>query len=505
MFDRRQLLRGAAAIAATRFLAGGMLHAEPTARPRLATDPFALGVASGEPARDGFVLWTRVVGLLGDALPGYEIAEDEGFRRIVRRGRVSAPEARGGAVHLEVTGLRPGRPYWYRFHLGGAISRTGRTATIAEHPERLRIALTSCQHWEQGWFSAYADMIASGAEAVLQVGDYIYEKSFGSGPNVRSFGTPVPVTLADYRARYALYRTDPHLAGAHAAMPFIVSWDDHEVENDYAGVHGVAHGDSARFARIRAAAYQAYFEHMPLRPSALRPNGEIRLYRRFHWGDLATVHMLDTRQYRTAHACATESERGGRLIGGCEAAADPAATMLGAAQETWLRQGLAREAGRWSLVAQQTMFSRLFLPGGNDLFYSDFWDGYQASRARTLAALAQPAIRNAVLLGGDVHSFWANDVKRDFHAPGSQTVATEIVTSCLASRNGPEALFGPAKALNPHVRFLDNAHAGYALLDIAPNVLNADLRVVDNLADPASRCASLARIAVENGRPGAMI
>ncbi len=505
MIGRRHLLRGAAAVAAGRFLLGGMLRAEPASRPRLATDPFALGVASGEPAQDGFVLWTRVAGLPGDAAVGYEIAEDDGFRRIVRTGRAAAPLARGGAVHLEVAGLRPGRPYWYRFHLGDTVSRTGRTATIAERPQRLRLALTSCQHWEQGWFSAYADIVASGAEAVLQVGDYIYEKSFGDGPDVRSFGAPMPVTLGDYRARHALYRTDPHLAAAHAAMPFILSWDDHEVENDYAGIHGVRHGDPLEFARVRAAAYQAYFEHMPLRPSALRHGGEVRLYRRFGWGDLATVHMLDTRQYRTAHPCATDAERGGRLIRDCAAATDPATTMLGHAQADWLDRGLARETGRWSLVAQQTMFSRLFLPGGDGLFYSDFWDGYRASRDRVLAAFARPAIRNPILLGGDVHSFWVNDVKRDFNATRAPTIATEIVTTCLAARNGPEALFGPARALNPHVRFLGNRHAGYVALDITPAAMTVDLRAVGDLADPSSRCTSLARFTVEDGRPGAMI
>lgn len=502
MLDRRRLVAGAAVLAATRFAQAGAAARVREARPRPTREPFALGVASGDPAPDGFVIWTRVVGVAEDVAVAWEVAEDEGFRRIVRRGRALAASGRAGAVHVRLQGLSPGRPYFYRFHLGDAVSRTGRAATIAEDPQLLRLALTSCQHWEQGWFSAYRDMIAQRPDAVLQVGDYIYEKSFGAGPDVRAFGTPEPRTLDDYRARHALYRGDRDLADAHAALPFIVSWDDHEVENDYVAGHGVATADPAAFARRRAAAYQAYFEHMPIDPARLLPSGEARLYRRLRWGRLASVHVLDTRQYRTAQPCATPDERGGRIVQACSQTQAPGATMLGAAQEAWLHQGLRDETASWSLVTQQTLFSRLYLPQGPDAAYSDVWDGYAAARDRTLAALAQPAVRNPVLLGGDVHSFWINDVKRDFARPESATVATEIVTSCLASRNGPEALFGPAQSLNPHVRFLDNRHAGYVLLDVTHGRLAIDLRAVDSLTDPRSACRSLARRVVESGRPG---
>ncbi|WP_447726145.1 alkaline phosphatase D family protein [Sphingomonas koreensis] len=504
MLDRRNLLAGAVALAAARFTHAGAAPRVRDARPRLTEDPFALGVASGDPAPDGFVLWTRVLGVVDDVAVAWEVAEDEGFRRVVRKGRALAASGRAGAVHVPVAGLQPGRPYFYRFHLGGAVSRAGRTATIAADPQTVRLALTSCQHWEQGWFSAYRDMIAQRPDAVLQVGDYIYEKSFGKGPNVRKFGTPEPRTLDDYRARHALYRSDRDLADAHAALPFIVSWDDHEVENDYVAGEGVATADPATFARRRAAAYQAYFEHMPIDPARLLPNGEVRLYRRFGWGRLASVHMLDTRQYRTPHPCSAPGQRGGQIVQGCAQTAAPGATMLGAAQEAWLRRGLRDERAAWSLVTQQTLFSRLYLPQGREAVYSDIWDGYAVARDRALAALAQPAVRNPVLLGGDVHSFWINDVKRDFAQPQSAIVATEIVTSCLASRNGPEALFGPARALNPHVRFLDNAHSGYVLLEVTPARLSIDLRAVDSLTDSRSASRSLARYAVESGHPGAI-
>ncbi len=500
MLGRRELFAGAIALAAERFLAASGNRSS-FAAPRLATDPFALGVASGEPVTDGFVLWTRAVGLDRDVRLGYEIAHDEGFRAIARTGTVTAAAARGGAAHLEVRGLPAGRPWFYRFHLGGAVSRVGRTATLPANPTRLRLALTSCQHWEHGWFSAYRDMIGEGVEAVLQVGDYIYEKSFGNGPDVRSFGSPDPVTLDDYRARHALYRSDADLSAAHAAMPFIVAFDDHEVENDYAGDQGGVTADRAAFLRRRAAAWQAYFEHMPLRPSALRAGGGLQLYRRFHWGRLATVHMLDTRQYRSPQPCPS-GKRGGQIVLDCDAVRDPAATVLGKRQEAWLDRGLAREKSIWSLVTQQTIFSRLALPQAPDARYSDIWDGYEAARQRATASLSRPAVRNAVLLGGDVHSFWLNNIRADFGDPASKVIASEVVTSCLASRNGPAALFDTARALNPHVRFLDNAHAGYVLLDIVPDRIDIDLRAVASLADPAARCFSLARRTIADRRPG---
>ena len=344
-------------------------------------------------------------------------------------------------------------------------------------------------------------MIEQGVEAVLQVGDYIYEKSFGNGPDVRSFGAPDPLTLNDYRARHALYRTDADLAAAHAAMPFIVAFDDHEVENDYVGEHGGVTADRTAFLRRRAAAWQAYFEHMPLRPSALLGDGGLQLYRRFRWGRLVTVHMLDTRQHRSIQPC-SDTKRGGQVVQGCAAVNDPAATVLGARQEAWLDAGLVRETAGWSLIAQQTLFARLALPQGSDARYSDLWDGYEGARLRALASLTRPTVRNAVVLGGDVHSFWLNNILADFGDPLSKVVASEVVTSCLASRNGPDTLFGGAAARNPHVRYHDNAHAGYALLDLVPQRFDVDLRAVSSLTDPASRCVSLERRSIEAGRPG---
>ena len=431
--------------------------------------PFRLGVASGEPWTDGFVLWTRIEGLGRDAPVGYEIAEDRGFGRIVRTGRARAVAARGGSVHLEVRGLPPGRGYFYRFHFQGSVSRVGHTLTIPLKPDWVRLALTSCQHWEHGWFSGYRDMLAEAPDAVLQVGDYIYEKSFGEGQKVRSFGAPDPHTLDEYRARHALYRTDDDLAAAHAALPFIVVFDDHEVENDYAGDASGLAGDPQRFLARRTAAFQAYFEHMPLRPSAFSLKG-IQLYRRLAWPGLATLHVLDTRQYRTRQPCSSPVQPGGRVVEACPAVFDGHATLLGHKQEAWLGDGLRREGALWSLVVQQTLFARLSLPQGGDARYSDIWDGYEAGRSRLLDDLRRPSVRNPVILSGDVHSFWLNEVGAD-GATGRAPAAVEVVTSCLASKNGPEALFRSAQERNPHVRLLDNRHAGYVRLAVSPKKL----------------------------------
>lgn len=496
--QRRSLLRAAVALAAARFTAAGAVQAAP-GRPRFDADPFGLGVASGEPRPDGFVLWTRCPGARGDVALGWEVAEDEGFRRIAQRGRVTAPAARGGAAHVQVRGLRPGRPYWYRFQVGGVASPTGRTLTLPLTPARLRLALASCQHWEHGWFSAYRDMLDQDVDAILHVGDYIYEYGFGSGPDVRSFGAPEPRDLDGFRARYALYRTDPDLRRAHAETPFIVTWDDHEVQNDYAGPYGVKDVDPDLFLQVRTAAYQAYFEHMPLSPAALRPDGEVRLYRRFAWGDLAHLHVLDTRQYRDVQPCLPANDRKSRPIASCTELERPDRTMLGRAQEAWLSAGLAQSPARWTLLGQQTLFSRLALPEPTPR-WGDFWDGYPAAQARLTAELART--RNPVVLGGDLHSFWLCDVPDDAGGPAPRTVATEIVTTCLASRNGPDALFEAARPLNPHVRFLDNAHAGYALLDITAERISGDLRVVSDLADPAAKTTSLRRFDIADGRSG---
>jgi alkaline phosphatase D len=504
MLNRRQLLQSTVATALATFASA---HARqqsdaPARKMRLRTDPFALGVASGEPSTDGGVIWTRVVGIETPTVSvSYEIAEDDAFRRIVRSDRVTAVASFAHAVHVPVTGLRPGAEYWYRFRCGDAVSRSGRLRTIPLAPQRLRIALASCQHWEQGFFSAYADMIGRDADVVVHVGDYIYEASFGSG-TVRQFDAPVPRSLEDYRARYALYRSDDQLQNAHAALPFVMTWDDHEVENDYAGSLSAIDPESHDFMKVRAAAYQAWLEHTPLNPASVRGDGnEIRIFRRLSWPQLATLHVLDTRQYRDVQPCSPPDQRRGHRIARCADVEGGKRTMLGARQERWLTEGLAAEQAPWSVVAQQTLFAPMQLP--DDTIWSDFWDAYPLSRARMLDALRQPGVRNALVLGGDLHSFWVNDVRAQPQQENSAAIATELLTTCLAGRNGPADLFSSVPALNSHVRYLDFAHSGYQLVDLTPQRVLADLRVVEQPTAAGSRLRSLRQFHVESGRPGA--
>ncbi len=504
---RRNILHGLSAAVAWSMLKP--LETLAVGRQRFKTDPFALGVASGEPTTDGFVLWTRLVGpdlaLLdeAEAAVGWEVAEDEGFRRIVNRGGAQVTRGLAHSVHAEIGGLIPGRPYWYRFHAGDAVSAVGRTITVPERPERLVLALTSCQHWENGYFAAYRDMIEGEPDLIVHVGDYIYESPTRNAA-VRRFGADVPVDLAGYRARHALYKSDADLRAAHAAAPWLVTWDDHDVQNDYAGLIPEDGTPPELFGRRRAAAYQAYFEHMPLRPSAMLGEGGMQMYRRLSWGDLATFHVLDDRQYRSDQACPIPGKLGGRRVGvaECPELEAPERTLLGAVQERWLDEGLARDKTQWTLLAQQTAFARLDLQAGpGEALSNEGWDGYGAARRRLTDSLRRASPRNTVFLGGDVHSFWANDVKVDFTDPKAALIGSEFVTSALANSALPPGLFAPPEE-NPHVRFSDTDHQGYTRLSIDRRRLEAEMRMIEDQTRPGSLSHSLARFVVMDGRPG---
>jgi alkaline phosphatase D len=491
IWHRRAVLAAMAGLAAT-----PLAHLDAGARS--IDDPFALGVASGDPASDGFVLWTRLAGRGAAPLDGnavqvrYEIAADAGFRRPVRAGRAVAYPERAHSVHVEIAGLRPGREYWYRFHALGATSPIGRAVTVPAMADRLRLAVTSCQHWEQAHFGVYRDIVAAQPDLILQLGDYIYEQSYADQlVKVRSFGAPEPRDLAGYRQRHALYKTDPDLQAAHRAAPWIATWDDHEVLNDYAGLANREGLPPAIFARRRAAAYQAYFEHMPIRPSLWRGHPAPRLYRAVDWAGLASISVLDTRQYRSAPPCAAPNMARNVAIDGCAEAARPDATILGADQESWLSRRLAGERRPWTLIAQQVFFAPLWLNGAHTATYSDQWDGYAANRNRLLAQMRRPAVHNPVILSGDVHSFWVNDLD---DADGGH-VGSEIVTSALGASSPPAGRFGDALANNPHIRHSDVEHAGYALVDIGPAELRVDLRTIADRTRAESLVSSARKFA----------
>jgi alkaline phosphatase D len=478
VWHRRAVLGAMASLAATPSVAIDLAA-------RADADPFALGVASGDPDTSGFVLWTRLVGRMAEPLQAaavglrYEIATDPGFRHIVRAGQGIAHPESAHAAHIEVAGLAAGRPYWYRFHALGATSPVGRAATVPHVADRLRLAVTSCQHWEQARFGVYRDIVAAEPDLILQLGDYIYEQSYPNLPRVRDFGAPEPRDLAGYRRRHALYKTDPDLQAAHRACPWVVTWDDHEVLNDYAALANREGLPPALFAPRRAAAYQAYFEHMPIRPSLWRGLREPRLYRAVDWADLASLSVLDTRQYRSAPPCAAPYVARNVRLDACAEAAAPARTIMGAEQERWLSDRLAQERRPWSLVAQQVFFAPLWLDGSRQATFSDQWDGYAANRDRLLAEMRGPTIRNPVVLSGDVHSFWVNDLD----GPGGEAIGSEIVTSALGAASPPAGRFGDVERNNPHVRFHDVDHAGWVRLDIDRSGLRADMRMIADRMD----------------------
>ena len=505
--DRRRFLTAGAAVLGA--AASAQLWLPGTARAAETTLPdgvFSLGVASGDPLHDGIVLWTRLAPdpLNGGGMPDsvipveWEIAEDERLRKPVRRGVAQALPEYGHSVHVDVRGLRPGRSYWYRFRVSGQISPTGRTRT-APHPHSrggsLRVALASCQNWQHGYFTPYADMLAQDPDFVLFVGDYIYESTPSSAGPRRHEGTGEPYTLVQYRNRYAQYRTDPDLAAMHANAPWVVTFDDHEVDNDWAGEipqDPDKQSHDAFVARLTAA-FQAYYEHMPVRATAV-PNGpHIQMYRRLEFGRLARLNVLDTRQFRSDQVTSQA------------AAENPALTMLGAEQKEWLLDGLQDSPARWNLIASQIMMAETDLQiGEGKLWYYDAWDGYQVERNALLEDFAD--IRNPVVLSGDRHLTMISDLRTDYDDPDSDVVGAEFVGTSISSNGDQDqaafhAQWDPLKADNPHWKLID-AHRGYHLFDIDRNGIDAQVRVVDTVVRPTATASTLAGLRVENGRPG---
>jgi len=496
-------------------IAGATLLAAPAivrAQSRPSRDPFSLGVASGCPRPDRVVLWTRLApmpldgGGKGEAPVDvtWEIAEDERFTRLAARGTVRASAAEAHSVHVEAGGLRPARSYWYRFHGGGQTSPAGRTRTApadTAKPERLRLGVASCAQYEQGWYSAYRHMASESLDLVVHVGDYIYEMSWGQR-HVRKHGTANPTTLQEYRDRYALYKSDPDLQAAHAACPWIVTWDDHEVDNDYTSDRSPHTSDRAVFLRRRAAAYRAWYEHMPVPPS-MAPNGpNARIHDSWRFGDLVDLFLLDDRQYRSHHACA--DGKGGRaLYTDCAERRDPKRTMLGAEQEVWLRDGLARARGRWTVIAQQTLMAeadRAAVGAAERAYWMDGWDGYPAARQRLLDAMVARRGANHVVLGGDIHMYAVADLR----AGDGPVIATEFVGTSISSQGPGAERVRTLAARNPHLKYLRGDKRGYVVVDMTPSSCQAHFEVVDDVADPRSGKRRLASFAVAAGKPGAV-
>lgn len=487
--------------------------------------PFSLGVASGSPLPDAVILWTRILAdpLKAEATPPvalsvrWEVAHDEAFRNIAAKGTAVAAPQLAHSVHVDVTGLAPGRWYWYRFMLGDAVSPVGRTRTAPprdELPAQLKLAVASCQHWEFGSYAAHRHIAHAAPDLVAFLGDYIYEWGpYQLRHPARAVRSDESFTLADYRKRYAQYKSDPDLQAAHHAAPWIVTWDDHEVGNDYAGLRDERMASD--FAARRAGAYQAFYEHMPLRLPKVARDGfaNVPLFQRYDWGRLARLHVLDDRQYRSPQACPKSASRGGSnavFARACEALRDPRRTMLGAEQEAWLESSLATSRAKWNILAQQTLMAQSssvpVVSPEDGRFWTDGWDGYPAARKRLLDTIVRQGAHNPLVLGGDVHCFYATALRPDFSRPVSKqnaVVATEFVGTSVTSSSRSQARTEEHVEKNPHMLYGRSDKRGYMLMEVGAKETVTRFMGLDDVRNAKSGVAEVASFRVADGVAGA--
>jgi alkaline phosphatase D len=508
--DRRDFLVDLARAAALAAIVPNVWRV--TARPRLADDPFLLGVASGDPTPAGGVLWTRLAprplepdgGMEGQrVVVTWEVSDDDQFRRIVRQGRATAGPELGFSVHADVDGLEPDRWYHYRFRAGDAVSAVGRlrTSPAAQSETPLRLAVASCQHWEQGLFTALAHLSREEIDLVAHLGDYIYETAGFPDRVRRHVGLEIR-TLDDYRRRYAQYKSDPQLQAAHVRCPWIVTWDDHEVDNNYAGLSGENEMESEEQMRIRrAAAYQAWWEHQPVRVPRARSWADLTITRSISWGRLAQFLMMDGRQYRSPQACG-----GGSRPVPCGTWADPARTMLGDVQERWIADSLAASPARWQVLANQVMMAPFDDASGDPVRLAmDQWGGYPAARDRLLRTIAERAPNRTVVITGDIHSSWTNELRTDFTRANQPPIAAEFVATSISSGGDGADRYPNVTdarlAENPHIRW-HNARRGYIACTITPDSWLSEYRVVPFVSRPDAPVETPKRWKLTRGRPG---
>lgn len=482
--------------------------------PTFSSDPFTLGVASGDPDSSGMVLWTRLApqplepfgGMPNEAVEvKWEIARDEAFQQLVDSGVAVATPQLGHAIHVEVDSLESDRWYWYRFTAGEATSPVGRTRTMPASnalPDKLKFAFASCQNLEQGLFTAYEQMAKDDLDLVVHLGDYIYEGS-GIADRVRKHHGPEITSLNDYRARHAQYRSDPLLNTMHAQCPWLVTWDDHEFDNNCANdiseeqeVHPVD------FLLRRANAYQAYYEAMPLRASCLPTGSSMKLYRRSPFGRLADFLVLDTRQYRT------DQPNGDGKAPLNTSALSPTNTLLGTEQRNWLCSRLIQSPATWNILAQQVMMGMVSRSRvNNEPAYSmDQWPGAAYERMQLVKFLADRRVANPIVLTGDIHSNWVNNLRVDDRQAETPVVATEFVgTSISSGGNGnarPQELTQLLKD-NPCLQF-HNTERGYVRCTVTPKLWQSDYVAVEDVLHPGGRVVTRASFHVEAGRAGAV-
>ena len=513
VFGRRGFLTGAGAMLVHTALSAQTVSS--VATPDTFTDyPFSLGVASGDPAPDGTVLWTRLAPTPlepGGGLPQrpiavrWQVALDPQMRRVVQRGVALALPELGHSVHVELRGLQPSRWYWYQFKVGREESPIGRTRTapaFGATPRELKFAFVSCQNYTQGYFPAHRRLAEEDLDFAVHLGDYIYESGAAA---VRAHYPAAEIfSLDDYRIRYGQYKSDPALQAVHENFPWIVTWDDHETENNYAGFIPQDPADAAIFADRRARAYQVYYEHMPLRRTSFPHGPYLQLYRRVSFGSLAQLSVLDTRQYRSAGEPTTCAQTE-RIDGYCPSALDTTRTIAGDKQREWLIEGLGRSKARWNVLANQVPFA----PNDTNAdpairnFGGEKWDGYPFDRYKVLDLIAARRLYNTVVITGDVHQNFVRNVPPDYINLDAEPIATEFVGTSISS-GGDRTLatvYG-GNANNPHLRFSDNHH-GYVRCTLTPREYKADYRVVPSVLVEDAPVSTLASFVVEQGRAGA--
>jgi alkaline phosphatase D len=484
--------------------------------PKFANNPFTMGVASGEPSDSGVVLWTRLAPeplVDGGGMPPvavevkWELGNDEGMKEIVQKGTAIATPQLAHAVHVEVAGLQPNRWYWYRFHVGDATSPVGRTRTMPDPtslPEQMRFAFASCQHYETGLYTAYAEMAKDNLDLVVHLGDYIYEgpgrESTKTLKLIRKHHGPKLMTLENYRQRHAQYRTDPLLQGMHKLCPWLVTWDDHEFENNYAGpISEKKKADPVAFLEQRANSYQAYYEAMPLRRYSVPQGPNMKIYRTISFGRLATFQVLDTRQYRS------DQPNDDKASDINEAAMDPHGTLLGEQQANWLKGALLKSPATWNILAQQVMMGMADRAPGEPKSYSmDQWPGYAYERIKLMKYIADRKIPNPVVLTGDIHSNWANDLRVDDRDMSTPIVASEFVgTSISSGGNGAKEIKNLDKLYseNPFIHYHDRQR-GYIRCVVTPTKWQSDYQIVEDVITPGAPVTTQASFVVEAGKPG---
>jgi len=509
--SRRLFLSYAASLSAVPLL--GRMSLAAGVKPAFSNDPFQLGVASGDPTTSGAVLWTR---LAPDPLVpnggmdphkvkvAWEIAADDAMRRVVRRGTATATPDLGHSVHIEADNLEPDRWYWYRFRAGDAESPIGRLRTMPaddSKPSELKFAFASCQHFESGLYTAYEHMAKEELDLVCHLGDYIYDRA-GHDGKVRKHINGELRTLEDFRLRHSQYKTDPLLQAMHARCPFVVTWDDHEVCNDYSGDRCQKEHmmDPAKFLKIRAGAYQAYYENMPLRHTALPHGPDAQLYRKQSFGQLAEFLVLDGRQYRSPQP---NDDKASDLN---KEALSSKNTMLGKRQFAWMKESLGESMATWNVLANQVIMAIIDIKRGPEKVYPmDEWSGYVHERNKLMKFIDERKIANTIVLTGDNHTNWVNDLRVDDLQPKTRVVATEFVGTSISSGGNGSEHHERAKELmteNPGVRFL-NGERGYVRCTVTPKSWRSDFRTVSQIEKPGAPIVTRASFVVEAGEAGA--